>query len=636
MPAGNQHLIDDLAGAILDGTPIDWSAVESSVDAPSRVVFDQLKVLAAVAAVHRDGPPVSPTLSWTVPQPPKDDVPSQPERWGHLRLLEQVGRGAFGQVYRAWDTRLDREVALKLLPARRAPSSRAASSIIHEGRLLARVRHANVVTIYGAEQIGDQIGLWMEFVRGQTLEQLLKQGTNFSAAEVAHIGLELCRAVSAVHGAGLLHRDIKAHNVTRAEDGRVVLMDFGTGRELEDSSSSDLTGTPLYLAPEVLRGEPATVRSDIYSLGVLLYHLVSGSYPVRAQTMHGMRLAHDRQQRVALRTARPDVDPRLAAVIERASDPEAERRQHTAESLARDLSALVPRSEPEPNRVRRPLMTRLALAAAVVCLALAAGDLTSKTTLAARAPLLVGAFGSSTGDRDLERAVQQAVTTELERSQHVTVFSAANVLDALGRMKRPADTTIDRSVGLEICEREGLTAMVAGSIETLDGLHVVRMFATHAQSKSILATSQATAHTRGEVLEASLAATRQLRQKLGEASSSVQAFSTSPPLEPVTSQSSDAVRHFTLGKQLYDAERPRDALPHFREAIAADPALAIAHDYVGLTYGYLGESALQGQYHEAAATLASDPATGVGRIEREKILADRDVYLEQLYEDASR
>jgi tetratricopeptide (TPR) repeat protein len=247
----------------------------------------------------------------------------------------------------------------------------------------------------------------------------------------------------------------------------------------------------------------------------------------------------------------------------------------------------------------------------------------------------VGAVTSTSGDRDLERALQQAVTLELERSPHVSVFPAGRVLDALERMKRPADTTVDRSLGLEICEREGLAAVVAGSVEALDRGYVVRVSATHAPSRSVLATAHAKAPTRSDVLEAGLVATRELRRKLGEALSSVQAFSTSPPLEPVTSQSADAVRHFTLGKQLYDAERPRDALPHFLEAITADPSFAIAHDYVGLTYGYLGESERQRHYHETAAALASDPASRVGRIEREKILADREVYFERLHEGAA-
>ena len=189
----------------------------------------------------------------------------------------------------------------------------------------------------------DQIGLWMEFVRGHTLEHILDQRKVVSAAEAVDIGLELCRAVSAVHGAGLLHRDIKAHNVMRAEDGRIVLMDFGTGRELDDDASSDLAGTPLYLAPEVLQGQRATVRSDIYSLGVLLYHLVAGSYPVQARTVREVRRAHERGERTAVQTARRDVPSKLARVIERAIDPRPERRYESADALGADLAALKPR-----------------------------------------------------------------------------------------------------------------------------------------------------------------------------------------------------------------------------------------------------------------------------------------------------
>ena len=267
MPA-DDHLLDDVADAILDGAPIDWAVVESRADGHRRALLDRLRVLAALADVHRDLPPVPPTQDEARDDPPEaiDERATQPGRWGHLKLVEPIGRGAFGQVYRARDTRLDRDVALKLLPANGACGAMRASSIIEEGRLLARVRHPNVVTIHGAERIGDQIGLWMELVKGRTLEQILEQGRRFTGAETVEIGIELCRAISAVHDAGLLHRDIKAHNVMVAEDGRVVLMDFGTGRELGDDSAAGLAGTPLYLAPELLSGQEPTVRSDIYSV----------------------------------------------------------------------------------------------------------------------------------------------------------------------------------------------------------------------------------------------------------------------------------------------------------------------------------------------------------------------------------
>ena len=346
---------EDLVDAILEGSPIDWGAAESSSDPARPLLLRQLKVVAAVAALARSY-----------------HAGAAPVPWGHLQLVERIGRGAFGEVYRAWDTRLDREVALKLLPADRPASDRTACTIMHEGRLLARVRHPNVVTIYGAEQISDRIGLWMEFVRGQTLEQILDERKVFSATEAIDIGLELCRAMSAVHEAGLLHRDIKTHNVMRAEDGRIVLMDFGAGRELDDEASSDLAGTPLYLAPEVLNGQPATIHSDIYSLGVLLYHLVTGSYPVHARTVRDVRRAHERGERTAVRTARSGVPRTLARVIERAIDRNPARRYQSAEALGTDLQALKPR--PGPAR----LAYAAGFAAACILLATVAWEVTGR------------------------------------------------------------------------------------------------------------------------------------------------------------------------------------------------------------------------------------------------------------------
>ncbi|MBA2355453.1 MAG: PD40 domain-containing protein, partial [Acidobacteria bacterium] len=323
--AGADALAAALADAILDGTPIDWSSVESSAGSVDPRLLDQLKLLARVADLHRQLPAWEPD-----------------EHWGHLRVLERLGAGAHGTVYRAWDTRLDREVALKLLPAAVDDAAGGSTSIIEEGRLLARVRHPNVVTIYGAEQIADRVGLWMELVAGKTLEQLLEGGRTFTPSEARHIAVELCHAMGAVHGAGLLHRDIKAHNVMLADDGRVVLMDFGTGRELDDRSMSPAAGTPLYLAPEIFAGAPASVRSDVYSAGVLLYRLLTGKYPVGGRTLRALRLAHERGGRSALGLARPDVPTRLCQVVERAIEAYPDSRYQSAEAMARDLALVEP------------------------------------------------------------------------------------------------------------------------------------------------------------------------------------------------------------------------------------------------------------------------------------------------------
>jgi serine/threonine protein kinase/tetratricopeptide (TPR) repeat protein len=328
--------ITDLAGAILEGTPVDWQAVESTADDRERSIVDELRLLATLVDFHRE-----------------QRATYQPVRsrktWGHLRVLEPIGIGAFGQVYRAWDPRLDREVALKLFPADSDAGDGRASSIIHEGRLLARVRHPNIVTIYGAERIGDTVGLWMERVDGETVEQRLSRHSRVEPSAAIEIGIQICHAVSAVHKAGLLHRDIKAQNVMLAGDGRVVLMDFGSGRELMGASASatSLAGTPLYLAPELLGGSDATIQSDIYSLGVLLYRMVTGTYPVYARSLPDLRLAHDRLERADVEL-RGDMPRRLGRIIGRAIDRRPERRYESADALAAALGTLAPRASVMP------------------------------------------------------------------------------------------------------------------------------------------------------------------------------------------------------------------------------------------------------------------------------------------------
>jgi serine/threonine protein kinase/tetratricopeptide (TPR) repeat protein len=326
----NEPTLDELAGAILDGRSVEWPTVQSIASETERTLVEELHGLAALVDFHRGQRVAS---------------PRPPQTWGHIRVLEALGSGAFGHVYRGWDTRLDREVALKLLPARSDAEGVRTSSIIEEGRLLARVRHPNVVTIYGAERIRDTVGLWMELIDGETVERRLAKGPPFQPSEVLEIGTQICHAVSAVHGAGLLHRDIKAQNVMLTSDRRAVLMDFGTGWEMGEASASAcaLAGTPLYLAPELLRGGEPTIQSDIYSIGVLLYRMLTGAYPVRGDNLADLRRAHEGRDGHDVLAIRRDVPRPLARIIERAIDPRAERRYESVDALATALAAFQPR-----------------------------------------------------------------------------------------------------------------------------------------------------------------------------------------------------------------------------------------------------------------------------------------------------
>jgi len=312
--SGETQLVD-LIDSVADGDDIDWAALEANADPDIQHLLALLKTVAGVATVHRTstddeetGPVPSSARSAPVPL-------GELGRWGHLQLVRKVGEGSYGEVFHARDTWLDHPVALKLL--RPELTDRVApTKLLDEARVLVKVRHPNVVAVHGADLHQSRVGFWMEFVQGQRLDDIVAFQGLLSAEEAAEIGQMLCGALAAVHDAGLVHRDVKAQNVIREPKGRVVLMDFGAGQLMADIVGGAGAGTPLYLAPEMFRDAPASVQTDIYALGVLLYYLVTASYPVPAKSIEELEQAHEAGRQRPLLVARPGLPRGFVNVVE--------------------------------------------------------------------------------------------------------------------------------------------------------------------------------------------------------------------------------------------------------------------------------------------------------------------------------
>jgi Tol biopolymer transport system component len=382
--------LESAAGAILTGAAVDWAHLEQTVSGEQRRVVSQLRILAEVARLHGPADDGGEAQSSGRSSPPIF-------AWGSLEVLELIGHGAFGRVYRAWDRRLDRPVALKLLDESEPSLRHASGHVIREGRLLAKVHHPNVATIFGADRIDGTAGLWMEFVDGPTLAGIVAAEGPLPPEAVRAIGIDLCSALEAVHDAGLLHQDVKAQNVMRHRGGRIVLTDFGAGTDQLAAGGHDASraGTPLYVAPEILRGAKPSVRSDIYSLGVLLYYAATGLYPVTADTLAALDEAHRGGRRVPLLDRIPSCPVSLAGVIERAIGPLPEHRFGSSREMQAALQAiaLVPADEPRGGRavpdargtgLRRHspmLVVSIALAATIAGLLYGAIRLPARNTL---------------------------------------------------------------------------------------------------------------------------------------------------------------------------------------------------------------------------------------------------------------
>ncbi len=293
------------------------------------------------------------------------------DRWGPFERLQRVGRGSFGEVYRAFDPTLQRYVALKLLVPRGDDWESETGELLREARALARVRHPNVVAVHGVDRHEGRVGFWSDFVQGRTFSELLQSHGPLGPREAALVGIDVCKAAAAVHAAGFLHRDIKAGNVMREEGGRILLMDFGLTHKSGNDDSP--RGTPAYMAPELLLGQPATVASDVYAIGVLLFFLTTGQHPVAGANLAQLVHAHATGARRTLLDVRPDLPEPLARVVDRAADPDPSQRFASVGQMIGGLSDAIgmDRSATEPRRGKRwPLAWTAPVAVVAVALGL--------------------------------------------------------------------------------------------------------------------------------------------------------------------------------------------------------------------------------------------------------------------------
>ncbi len=368
MPDDNDALLK-IAEAIADETPVDWAACAAS-DPGERARLERLRSVEAVASAYRALHSSAAGEVETPPSGPQHKAAGEPAlfEWGHLKALEKLGSGSYAEVFRAYDPLLDREFALKLRRQELAAPAAARRHFIHEARRLARVRHPNVIVVHGADVHDDRVGLWTDLVAGHTLEQWLAQEGPLNADEAVLIGLDLCRALAAVHAAGLVHGDVKTTNVMRERGGRIILMDFGAGSEIASGrAQTNAVGTPIVMAPELLSGGRPSPASDIYSLGVLLYRMVSGRYPLEADTLRELQERHGTGTATPLRDARPDLPAELTAVIDRATAPSPADRYPTAGAMEQALLGCLAPGRADVDRgpagrpgTGRPIASRLA------------------------------------------------------------------------------------------------------------------------------------------------------------------------------------------------------------------------------------------------------------------------------------
>ena len=548
------------------------------------------------------------------------------DKIGPYRVYERLGVGGMGEVYKAYDDRLDRWVAIKRIRPDREDAEDNRERFKREARATARLNHPSIVHLYGIFQEGDSDCIVMEYVDGKTLDQLLAEGP-LDPLRVANLGHEIAAGLAEAHANGILHRDLKAENIMISPRGRAKILDFGLAKPILRSEldpvltgKGQLVGTSRAMSPEYVSGEEVDHRSDLFSLGVLLYECLTGHSPFKAHNTLATLKQVMMHKQTSIKVLNPRIPTELSDLIDQLLEKDPGNRPQSAHEIALAFGRLtgqvssgivdIPGGLPPGNmtgnsstltsfsasdtvldlRPRHRWMTLLAVIIVLVASAFFLGKFFSQEEIEPLADgeviwVVLGDFANDVEDERIGESLLEPLRLSLGQSKFIQVLSPSQIKRTLKRMQRPETTVVDREVGLEVANRESAHRLVLANISQFGNKYALSIEVVDPVSEETMFTDKSTADGVEGILNSIEDLAKATRRHLGESADQIQ--SSNVPLERVTTPNLDALKAYSLGTSRLASERLEEAVTFFQNAIELDPSFAMAHAKLVVVYANL-------------------------------------------------
>ncbi|MGB7294541.1 MAG: protein kinase, partial [Candidatus Aminicenantales bacterium] len=541
------------------------------------------------------------------------------------QIIEELGKGGMGKVYKVFDQEVQAKMALKLIKPEISADKNTIDRFRNELKIARDVSHKNICRMYDLDREAGSYFIAMEYVSGEDLKSFIRRSRQLVVGTAIFIAKQVCDGLAEAHRVGVVHRDLKPGNIMIDREGNAKIMDFGIARSLGAKSITGagvMIGTPEYMSPEQVEGKQVDQRSDIYSLGIILYEMLTGQVPFEGDTPFTVGVKQKNEIPRDPKELNAQITQNLSRLILKCLEKDKEKRYQSANELGADLEKIekgVPTKErPIPKRrtvTSKPITVTLSRkkllipTAAVISLAVL-GVVLWKVLVPAKLPLApkekvsiaVISFENQTGDEKydyLRKVIPNLLITSLEQSGNFSVTTWERLLDLLKQAGKVQAESIDRDLGFELCRLDGIRTIVLGSFAKAGEVFATDVKILDTETKRLLKSASSSGEGEGSILKSQInELSRQISLGAGIPESKVSAEKTK--IADITTSSIEAYEYYLKGLiahyQLYDKE----TLQYLEKAVALDPTFAMAYIWLADTYNSLGDIKSRDQALEKA------------------------------------